>query len=544
MFIDFMNSKFTADEKATELYKLLAMSGTYTETALLQEIRALIDENVDPGAMSADKIRKFLSFFYVPVRNFLPASGTVRVTVLSALAPVTFAPGSALVAEGGTIFRCTSGGVCSNGQFVDLAISQSEAQTMSGTYQDYISVDTSDVVLSSMTVVVAGKIVSEVKSPYNGYMAFYFSGKLYVKVFPGPSVPSVRGQAYSVSFYTSLGVNGNIGVNALSSFMFPITDTALNPVKYQLANAAITNGASAPKIGELRDLLRYWMFVRNVLTKPTDYKFWFLTQPEVGDCLAWGDTEEFLMGNPLSITGKVRICLLSATAEVLTVGEKAELDARVQSVKDIAYLEYIDPTFTKHYFDIRYLGASDEARFVSQASAAIETLYNLDSQRAINASLFDSVDVGRLVAAISSLSSVPTGLEVVPYYYIENALVQGAALYSTSFPNPTNLKPGYCSYTVEVRDVVTGALIGTPETFTELMTSATMASIIRSTGVSVGTHNYTTNTVSITPPGGSFLNGTMKVYGEAASRSYLDTGAFTKARLLGGYKFTKVTAQF
>jgi len=249
------------------------------------------------------------------------------------------------------------------------------------------------------------------------------------------------------------------------------------------------------------------------------------------------------MGNPLSITGIVKICLLSAETTVLTAAEKTELNARVQSVRDIAYLQYVDPTFVKHYFDVRYLGASNEARFVSQASSVIESLYNLDSQRAANASLFDSVDVGRLVASISALSSVPTGLEVVPYYYIEDALVAGAAAYSAAFPNPTNLKPGYCSYTAEVRNVTTGAFIGS-ETFTELMTSDTMASIVRSTGVQVGTHNYATNTVSITPPGGTFANGIMKVYGEAASRSYLDTGAFTRARLLGGYKFTKVTAQF
>ena len=541
-FKDFMAARFTTDEQATELYKLLLQTGTYTETTVAQEVKALIDRNLDPSKMTEEDVRKFLSFFYIPIRNYVAAYGTASVEILTATGTVTFGPGDELVALGGATYQVISSGIGVSGDTVDLQVKQLAAQSQSGTYGDFISLSLPNLVMESLHLYISGVELEQVTSPRNGYMAFYFDQTLYIKVFLGTDVSHVRGLPYTLVYATCDGLKGNIDADSFSSFSQTKLDINLVPITYAITNDAIANGASAPSLGELRDLLRYWLFVRNVLTKPSDYRTWFLTQPEVGDCLAWGDTEEYQMGAELDITGKVRICLLSAAGIAVSGAVQTLLNARIQPYKDVAYLWYVAPTFVSHYFEIKYMGSNNDATFAADVLAELQARYNIDSLREVGLSLFEALDVGLFSKVVSEHITIPRGVEVIPYYYLRSSVSSNAAAYSGALPSPTNLKRGYTYYTYEVLsdDLLT---VSSLETYTELMTSAASASIIDSDGYSVGTHNYDTNVISITITPVAHPQ-RITVYGEALSRSYLDTGAFTAARLLAGVKFTKVIPQF
>lgn len=538
-FLEYLASRFSAEKKNTEMYRLLSAYGSYTEATLAQEARALIDRNTDPTKMLESDIRKFLSFFFIPVRNYVPASGKVSVKIDEASDAVVFQGGDLeVIADNGTTYQVISSAIAYQGETVELQIRQTRSANFSGVYDEFIVIDSPSIALDSLALIVDGKSIPQVYTPRDGFMAFMFNGKTYIKVFPGPNVPRIRDKPYSLGYLVSDGARGNVDANSFASFSRSIADASLNPVKLTLTNAKIENGASSPSLGELRDLLRYWLFTRNSLVKTSDYRRWFMIQPEVGDCLVWGDTEEFRRTGALNITGKLKVCLLSAAGEVLAPETKLLLNDRVQAYKDVAYLEYVDPTFVKHFIEVRFVGSLDDARFTSDALYEIQARYDLNTLRENNMSLFDALDVGSLSTTLGRHVSAPNGLEVIPYYYIETDISEGASSFATTLPNKDNVKAGFCKYVYE--DVDAEGNITDTETFTELMTSLTQATIIRANGSSVGTHNYTTNTISITPPAGTFGSGRMKVFAEAKNRSQLDTGAFAKARKLGGISFVKV----
>jgi len=332
-----------------------------------------------------------------------------------------------------------------------------------------------------------------------------------------------------------------VDANAFSAFSLSVVDNYNSPVSLELSNAAISNGANTPSVGQLRDYLRLWLFARNTLTKPSDYRFWFLSQPEVGDCLTWGDTEEFYRTGSLSITGKLKVCLLSKEGTVLSASAKAALNTRVQPVKDVTYLEYPDPTFAYHYFKVRYSGALDSAAFEAEVRAELSSRYNLELLRSRNMSLFDPLEVGAFFYVIVNSTNLPRGVEVVPYYYLGVTVAEGATQIATSFPSPNNLKRGFTRYLYQ--DLDAQGNVTAEEEFTELLTAADVATIVRANGSSAGTHNYLTNTITVLPSGASFGSGILKVYGEARNRSFLDTGAFNRARALGddGVEFELVS---
>jgi len=545
-FGDFLKSRYTADEQATELFQLLYQIGVYNEASVSQEITALIDRNLDPTKMVEEDIRKFLSFFYVPIRNRVAASGPLSVQILSATGTVTFGIGDEVMALGGSTYKLTSSGLGVQGDVVVLQASQSSQQSYSGTYSDYIYFSGDNVIMESIRVYVNGVEISSVTSPRNGFMAFYFGGVVYIKVFLGTDVSQVRNQPFSVTYSICDGLAGNVDANSFSAFSAPKLDINLKPVTYAITNNAITNGANVPSLGELRDLLRYWLFVRNVLTKPSDYRRWFVTQPEVGDCLAWGDTEEYLMGAVLDITGKVRVCLLSSTGVAVSSPTQAVLDARVQPYKDVAYLQYVAPTFVKHYFEVRYTGTNDDALFAGDALAEIQARYSIDTLRANGMSLFDPLDVGLLSKVLSSHITNPTGLEVVPSFYIQDAITATSSSYSTTLPSPTNLKKGYTKYLYEVL-TDDGLTVTSSAWYTEIMTSLTSAIIVDSNGTQVvgagSVHNYGANTITLAIAPVAHPQ-RITIFAEALNRSYIDTGSFTSARLLAGVLFTKVIPQF
>lgn len=529
-------------DRQSEMYNILMQTGISTESAVLQEVRALVDRNTDPSMMNESDTRKFLTFFYVPVRNVVPTSGKITVDILSSTAPVSVGVGSSLLAMGGLTFRTLgSSGVADAGESLEIQVSQSVGGEASGTYDQFIAIDARDVVMDSVKVYLNNRELPKVNSPSNGYMSFYFDSVLYIKIFPGVDVRRIQGQPYGVGYYTSSGRAGNLGANSFSSFSFQLLDDNGNPVKYVIRNDPLTNGANSPSLAELRDLLRRWLYVRNALTKPSDYKLWFLTQPEVGDCLVWGDTENALMTGTVTITGMTNICLLGSDGAVVPSPVKADLMTRIQPFKDVGYLAFsADPDFIYHYYDVRYLGSEDDGLFSSDVAAAISRTYDLDKQREANKSLFDSVDVGSLVRSLAGSRSRPKGLEIVPYYYWQNVWTNTPAVYNSSLPSPNNLKKGYTKYRFST--IVNGVVTDT-EDYYELMTSANEASIYDETDTSRGNHNYLTNTLTINPVT-TFPAGKMEVFAEALNRSYLDTGAFTRVRKLGGYEITKVQELF
>jgi hypothetical protein len=543
-FREFLEARHPAgsSDRLSEMYSILLQTGVYTEASLLQEVQALVDRNTDPSMMNESDTRKFLTFFYVPVRNVIPASGKITVDILSSTAPVSVGPDQYLTAVGGLPFRTLgSSGVADAGESLEINVSQSESGENSGTYNQFIVFDADNVVMESIQVYLGSSEVPRVNAPSNGYMAFFFNRKIYIKIFPGVDIRVIQGQPYSVGYTYSQGAAGNLKEGAFSSFNFPLQDTNGNPVKYSIRNDPFTNGANAPSLAELRDLLRRWLYVRNVLTKPSDYKLWFLTQPEVGDCLVWGDTENALMTGVVTITGLTNVCLLGSDAQVVPAPVKADLMSRIQPFKDVGYLAFsADPSFIYHYYEVKYLGSEDDGRFATDVAAAITWTYDLSKQREANRSLFDSVDVGGLLRTLTGSRSRPKGLEIIPYYYKQATLAAGATLYTTTLPSPNNLKKGYTKYRFST---IVGGVVTDTEDYYELMTSGSVATIYDSTDTSRGTHNYQTNTLTINPAT-TFPDGKMEVFAEALNRSYLDTGAFTRVRKLGGFEINKIQESF
>jgi hypothetical protein len=542
-FREYLESRHSVQsgERNTEMYRLLMQTGSYTEMSLIEEVQALVDRNTDPTMMNEQDLRKFLSFFYVPVRNVVPARGQITVRIDKASSQVTVKPNEYLTARGGLSFRTEgSSGTAGQGETLTLQVAQAISSSFSGVYSNFLSFDAANVDLDSVRVFLAGEEIYRVSSPVNGYMAFYFNGTLYVKIFIGTDIRVIEGQNVSVSYDISDGALGNIGLNSFSSFNYPLSDANGNPVQYTIFNAPLTNGANRPELGELRDILRFWLYTRNTLTKPSDYRLWFLTQPEVGDCLVWGDTENAVMTGIVSITGMIYVCLLDPEGNAVTSDVKASLSSRVYPYKDVGYLNMTnDPTFAYHFYQVKFTGSENDSLFVSDVGNLLSDLYNLKVQRSNNRSLFDSVDVGEILSVLSSSRAKPRGLEVSPMFYLEAAVTTGLSVFTTAaLASPANHRRGYTRY--EVQTVVEGEVTHTDH-LTELMTSANSAAIYDSVGTNRGTHNYQTNTITIQPPtAGSFPDGKIKIFAEVTDRSSMGTGAFSRARRLGGYTVTKI----
>ncbi len=69
--------------------------------------------------------------------------------------------------------------------------------------------------------------------------------------------------------------------------------------------------------------------MKGSVSKISDYITWFNTQPEVKDSSAYGDYEYYLLTGTLTITGRVRACLVDINGDVLNPDTLAAIELRL-----------------------------------------------------------------------------------------------------------------------------------------------------------------------------------------------------------------------
>ena len=77
-------SYFTAEERGSELYQILATIGVNVEKTILEEINAEIRRSTEATVFTDQKLRSWLSAFLMPVRNLISARGSGRMVITNA----------------------------------------------------------------------------------------------------------------------------------------------------------------------------------------------------------------------------------------------------------------------------------------------------------------------------------------------------------------------------------------------------------------------------------------------------------------------------
>jgi hypothetical protein len=272
----------------------------------------------------------------------------------------------------------------------------------------------------------AVEVVNGTVKPYNGFYAFYYNDTLYIKIFKGPHV--IVSSQYRVTYRVSDGVAGNLGINQFKGYQdsFLYSDGSLVSVLVK-NEEPISGGVDAPLFYELVAELRRKFFVTtNVATVP-EYRIWFLSRPEVFDCLVESDLTRSAASNQTEVSGLVDIYLMGVSSsasgvkqfEPLIPSKGSNLWRSLDKVRDLAplYFKEYEPVY--NFFQVRFQSSDDNKRFVVDAEAMVGRFYSdVGLIRALNLSLFDNLDVTILYRGLAGLYNV-TGLDVIPYHFRE-----------------------------------------------------------------------------------------------------------------------------
>ena len=77
-------SYFTAEERGSELYQILATIGVNVEKTIREEINARPSYPSEATVFTDQKLRSWLAAFLMPVRNLISARGSGRMVITSA----------------------------------------------------------------------------------------------------------------------------------------------------------------------------------------------------------------------------------------------------------------------------------------------------------------------------------------------------------------------------------------------------------------------------------------------------------------------------
>ena len=523
-FHSLFQSFFTEEERESELYRILATIGVNTEKAIYEEIDAEIRRATEASVFTDQKLRSWLSFFLMPVRNVVSASGIGRI-VLNSFATTYISGGDIILGRNGKDYEVQEDIVLSgNGDSMSFSYIQGHTvPTEAMEYSEFIAIpiDSGNVDLSDIKVTFTdGKpiplaqpfpsystklntvlsvinpeevpedllslvnpaevsvalfdgekeaFINSLKSlwstiqevsvrPSCGFFPFFYNNTLYIKIFPGGDplddnyVPEPKGQQVKITYRVSDGLAGNIGKDQFLKFQKDIIDTTANQADYTLFNDAASNGVNAPTHAELVNLLRRRFFASTHVSSVPEYTTWFLSQPEVGDCLIVSDYDRWRMSGDTSlkghaITGTVEVYLLDDKGDVVDPGQPGAytsyikgLDLRLDGVRDIAFVVYKKPAIFFHFYVIQYRSVADETNFLTWAQSHLPLLYDKDWVRANDLSLFKDLDL-ELVTAMVRGNFNPAGLRIIPYHYHEE-LYDVSSGTDFNFPYFFGEKPG------------------------------------------------------------------------------------------------------
>jgi hypothetical protein len=525
----------SAVDLATELGKKLVDTAAFIDVNLFSEMKGILERNTDITRMGSEDIRRFLSYFYISVRNYNRPKGTMKITLNSQASNVQLPYGSEIITKAGVTYRTTSSTVLVTGQEMEVPIEQADYLSTTGIYDRFIQIATDKVDLETVELSLNGVPIPRVTTPYNGFIPFYFSGQLFIKVFPGQLTAGYEGSAYTVSYAETLGLNGNIDADSVKSVSGGLRDPLTHQdVEVTMSNASIGTGAFAPTVSELRNQLRFWIFSRNTVSKIPSYRSWFLSQAEVGDCLAWGDMEEMRrLGSASTQDGTVRVVLLDKLGQPIPSDDTriAALDAKLDIVRDTGVVQYLTPVPCPIHITVKYTSSLDDVALFAFINKSVQDCFDVDTLSQAGDSQFNSLDVSALAYKIMQHYSAPVGLEIIPRYYAQ-AAVNGVS--------PVIISPALASLDCHPGDTVYEFATLDPvpviTRYIEVLTSPQIANIIpEAGGASIGTHDYTSGVISIPinklPSYGSF-GAILKAYAETLSRAVVRTGGFAQYRTL------------
>jgi len=529
MFTTQFLNQYNALEQQSEIIAQMAAIGDGMELALVSDIQQYQASQIDITQMSSDALRSLLAYFYVVVREFSQAEGTLQFQAL-ANAPWTVSSGATLLTASGEVF--TQGNSIGGNQGVTegtISVAQGTTNTVTGTYNGYISVAVAGIDLSTISLQINGQTIlplvvgpTGVVQPIGGFYAFYYSGTLFIKIFPGGNVPAFDGQAYSVTYITCDGETGNVPANSFTGYTTPILSTDGNQVQFVLTNSAIANGASSPQNSDLINLLRYWLFVKGTISKPSDYTTWYNLQPQVGDCLIMGDFDLWAAkGYPpggQTVTSKMFASLLDKVAAPITdPGVTYALDLALAPYRDLGVTDYVSYPAVPVYLNLefRYISVQNIPAFQATATALAQQYFDLTQVRNWGLSLFQDVSTADIMAGLDR-ANYPVGLEIVPHYFTSITDVGSGQTNFSFFPGLVSIGEISIVYTDPgnvvhvVRETLSPGTVTPNFNNYAFMDDTGNAS---ATSKVVGTHDYgtgliqiTLNSLAVSPwtPGGSF----------------------------------------
>jgi hypothetical protein len=279
--------------------------------------------------------------------------------------------------------------------------------------------------------------------PRAGFFPFFFNDTLFIKIFSGGVlyqegyVPDPTGKSVEVHYRISDGAAGNLKQDQLTIFNGrpKLTTEDDGEVSYTITNSDALNGVNAPSRAELVNLLRRRFFASTHVSSIPEYTAWFLSQPQIGDCLVVSDFERWRLSGKekatgFDIKGVVDIYLVDVDGNPIVTKETSTaayteiikgIDNKLEGVRDIAFLEYKEPRVYHHFFKVQYRSVSSEAEFLAHASSVLSNLYSLLWVRSNGSSLFRDLDMESVTSAIHGDFNV-SGLRVFPYHYYERAI--------------------------------------------------------------------------------------------------------------------------
>jgi hypothetical protein len=279
---------------------------------------------------------------------------------------------------------------------------------------------------------VSGQSVGAVESvngsikPYNGFYAFYYNGTLYIKIFKGPNV--IVSSQYRVTYRVSDGVSGNLGINQFKGYRDSFSYSDGGPVDLRVVNPTpFTGGADAPLFYELVAELRRKFFVTTNVASVPEYRTWFLSQPEVFDCLVESDVIRSVASGETGISGVVVVYLMGSSIDSSGVrrfepfipAQGSSFISSLNKVRDIAPIEFNSYIPVYNFYVIRYSYADDNSKFNEDAANLVQRVYSdVGLIRALGLSLFEDFDISILFSGLAGLHNV-VGLDIAPFHFRE-----------------------------------------------------------------------------------------------------------------------------
>jgi len=470
-------------------------------------------------------------------------------------APYTIPQGSAILSASGLLFYTTQAQyVIPNGVYTIPAVQGQVLPAYSGIYNNFISIQVAGVDLSTLTVSISGTSIPRAPfagtaintafppplgqgtqvTPTNGYFAVYYNGTLYIKIYPGASVPTFVGQPYSVSLAKCDGPAGSIPQNSLVSFTSAILDGNSHTVTYTVTNPAFTGGLGAPLRSEILANFLYWLFTKNNVSSISDYARWFRMYPGVYDVSVSGDYEDFVATGVLSVTGKVRVAPVmfqsgSTAGQQATTPQVQAMELALSQVRDIGITSYLPYGITYHILTVRYISVQNEALFQATVSSLLNSYYDVNYAYANAFSLFTDIDMITLTNNFP-YSMSPLGLELLYQFYLKTTIT---ATGSSGIINFYSSKLVLGGMTAVFTGTASPPGIGFIQTYSEIYVplNPNVYNIVDSTGTNVvGQHDYVNDVLTITFP--TNWTGTLELFGTPRNKTNFTSGSRYSIRQL------------